>query len=139
MAVSKKDRQIVFDKFGGRCAYCGCELLKGWHVDHADPVLRVTRYLTDENNRRVWCHVKGGYKTEQYLEHPENDVLENYMPACASCNILKSGGTIEHLRTSITNFIKSLNAYTNQYKFAKRYGLVVETDKPVTFYFESIS
>lgn len=28
-------------KFGGRCAYCGCELPeKGWHADHVQAVLR---------------------------------------------------------------------------------------------------
>lgn len=40
----KNDRQIIFDKFGGKCAYCGCDLLKGWHVDHLKPVRREMKY-----------------------------------------------------------------------------------------------
>ena len=33
--MEKKVRQSVFDKYGGRCAYCGCELDSKWQVDHA--------------------------------------------------------------------------------------------------------
>ncbi len=35
--MTKTDRQKIFDKYGGKCAYCGCELQKGWHVDHVEP------------------------------------------------------------------------------------------------------
>ncbi|MVM34585.1 hypothetical protein GO755_31440 [Spirosoma sp. HMF4905] len=24
------------DKFGDKCAYCGCELTKGWHIDEVE-------------------------------------------------------------------------------------------------------
>ncbi len=35
MALTKKQREKLRMKFGGRCAYCGCELPeKGWHADH---------------------------------------------------------------------------------------------------------
>lgn len=35
MALTKKQRAILREKFGGKCAYCGCELPeKGWHADH---------------------------------------------------------------------------------------------------------
>ena len=33
-------REIVYDKFNGRCAYCGCELKAGFHIDHIDPIRR---------------------------------------------------------------------------------------------------
>ncbi len=33
MALTKKQREKLRMKFGGRCAYCGCELPeKGWHA-----------------------------------------------------------------------------------------------------------
>ena len=37
----KKDiRQTIFDKYDGRCAYCGYPLEKVWHVDHLLPLER---------------------------------------------------------------------------------------------------
>jgi len=33
-------RQKVYDKFNGRCAYCGCELKAGFHIDHIEPIRR---------------------------------------------------------------------------------------------------
>lgn len=38
--MKKADREKIFYKYGGRCAYCGCELTKGWHVDHIEPNLK---------------------------------------------------------------------------------------------------
>ena len=43
MALTKKQRAELRMKFGGRCAYCGCELPeKGWHADHVQPVARIS-------------------------------------------------------------------------------------------------
>jgi hypothetical protein len=118
--MKKQDRQIVFDKYGGKCAYCGTPLVKGWHVDH---ILPVVRHLDDPKK----------------LYYPDRHCAENYNPACASCNIMKSSGSIEDLRQTIAKFINSLNEYSTQYKFAKRYGLVQETRIDVKFYFERLA
>lgn len=124
----KKKRQEIYDKSGGKCWYCGCDLIKGWHADHFNPIRRNnSSWLSDE------AKIAMGYSP---CEHPENETEENKVPACASCNILKSSLSIEHFRQRIEQFMESLNAYTNQYKFAKRYGLVEETKKPVIFWFE---
>jgi hypothetical protein len=70
--------------------------------------------------------------------HPERLVLENQMPACASCNINKHSMELEEFRSLISGFMKHLNEISTQYKISKRYGLVVETDKEVKFYFETL-
>ena len=139
MVITKKDREALFNKFDGKCAYCGCELKKGWHVDHFEPIWRGKRDVLDKNGKRIWDSEKHEYKSESFMYHPQNHNAENYMPACASCNILKGGNNLEAFRSIIANFINSLNSYTNQYKFAKRYGLVEETNKPVVFYFEALN
>lgn len=113
--MTKTQRQSVFDKYNGRCAYCGCNLEKGWHVDHIEPVVR-------------------GVKKD--LLYPQNDRIDNYNPACARCNIQKNSFTVEQFRNNIKQFVNSLNQYNTQYKFAKRYGLVLETNIEVKFYFE---
>jgi 5-methylcytosine-specific restriction endonuclease McrA len=115
--MTKKDREAVFNKYEGRCAYCGCELSKGWHTDHLKPVRRSVR----KNGR---------------LRYPNRDCLENCMPACASCNINKHQMSLEDFRNLIAGFMKHLNERNTQYKIAKRYGLVVEVDKEIKFYFE---
>lgn len=125
--MKKSDRQKVFDKYGGRCAYCGCELIRGWHVDEILPVVR--NFTFNSNGKAV---------SDGSCRHPERFCIENQNPSCASCNIMKSSETLEAFRNKITAFVNSLNQYTTQYKFVKRYGLVTETNKPVVFYFETL-
>lgn len=129
--MNKKDRQIVFDKYAGRCAYCGCELTKGWHVDEIEPVRR----------NKVWNGVKSRWEInkENPYSHPERMTIDNQNPACASCNINKHSMSLEEFRAAIKGFMKHLNEINTQYKIAKRYGLVIEDDKSVIFYFETLS
>lgn len=116
--MNKKTRDLVKSKYNNKCAYCGCELKKGWHVDHIEPV------------RRNWW--------ENTVLHPERETLENFNPSCASCNIQKNSYTLEQFRENIKQFMNSLNQYSTQYKFVKRYGLVLETEIDVKFYFETV-
>lgn len=127
----KIDRQAVFNKFGGKCAYCGCELQKGWHVDHVEPCRRLTEYVK-KPDEWMWVPKVVGYS------NPEANHPDNYYPSCPSCNINKHSDTIEGFRQSITGYLRSLNLRNVQYKMAKKYSLVEETDKPVIFYFETI-
>lgn len=122
----RKDRQEVYDMFNGRCAYCGCELNGKFHVDHIEPIRR--RFLYDRVNKK-W--VPNG------CDNPDKDIIDNKLPACASCNINKHSMSLEDFRNMISNFINSLNNNVTQYKIAKRYGLVTETIKPIVFYFET--
>lgn len=121
-----KARQAIWDKSGGKCWYCGCDLPeKGWHADHFEPVTRKLKYVPGVGVRATGdCY------------HPENDNEENKVPSCASCNIQKHSMPLETFRQSIQQFVYSLNNYHNQYKFAKKFGLIQETNEPVLFWFE---
>jgi len=134
--ANKKEREIIFNKYGGRCAYCGELLTKGWHVDEIEPIIRTKEYIKDANGDRIWDKDKGDYKTRVTILYPERLNIANQMPACASCNINKHSGSLEEFRRLIEGFMKHLNTVNTQYKIAKRYGLVQETVKPVKFYFE---
>jgi 5-methylcytosine-specific restriction endonuclease McrA len=118
MRPTKKERELIFKKYEGHCAYCGCELQKGYHIDHLEPVLR------------EW------WKKGSPMYKPENDTKSNLMPSCPSCNINKHSLSLENFRKLIENFIVSLNKNSTQYKIAKRYGLIIETKIEVVFYFE---
>lgn len=126
-----KKRKAIWDKSGGLCWYCGCNLPeKGWHADHFEPVRRDLKMVYDEKNN---CHKLTSDKT---MMHSDRDIEENKVPSCASCNIIKSSQSIEGFRATIKGFIKSLNRDSTQYKFSKRYGLLEEKDIEVKFWFE---
>jgi hypothetical protein len=40
MYISKKDRELIKMKFGGKCAYTGTDLMDDWQVDHMQAVRR---------------------------------------------------------------------------------------------------
>lgn len=126
MKLTKKQREILFQKYGGKCAYCGFDLQKGWHADHIEAVIRNSHW----NPKTYRWEFDGTYV------NPEKNHIDNMNPSCASCNINKHQLTIEQFRDLIQNFVNSLNEYTVQYKIAKRYGLIKETEKKVRFYFE---
>lgn len=126
--MTKKDRQLVFDKYKGRCAYCGCELVKGWHVDH---IQAIRRNDSDESIERM-----NKIRTTPLVRG--KNLIENYNPACRQCNIWKSTYSIEQFRKEIAEQIKRLNDYNANYRNAKRYGLIIETNIDVKFYFETI-
>lgn len=128
--MTQKDRQLIFEKYNGKCAYCGCELEKGWHVDEIEPVRR----------NRIWNYDKRRYEPDKSMPmmHPERLHIDNQNPSCASCNINKHSASLEEFRELIKGFMKHLNEHSTQYKIAKRYGLVVETEIDVKFYFETV-
>ncbi len=130
-AMKKTDRQKIFDKYGGRCAYCGCELQKGWHVDEVEPVRRIWTDEYDEKKGKWSRKIVGSV-------HPDRFNIENQNPSCPSCNINKHSESLDSFRKAIKGYMKHLNEVSTQYKIAKRYGLVQETDIEVEFYFEKI-
>ena len=126
--MKKQEREIVYNKYNGKCAYCGCELEKGWHVDHINPIRRnETDYSIERINRYMATPITRG----------ENNV-SNYNPACRQCNIWKSTYSIEQFRNEVSEQINRLNTYSANYRNAKRFGLVKEIIIPVVFYFENV-
>jgi hypothetical protein len=49
----KEKRELIYKKYNGHCAYCGCELQNGWHVNELLPVKRLRNYKKDENGDRI--------------------------------------------------------------------------------------
>lgn len=117
----KADRQKIHLKFGGHCAYCGNEItLKQMQVDHVVPVYRGWDDKTVNG-----YNIKRGSEAE-----------ENLYPSCARCNRWKSTWNLEDFRREISLQIDRLNKYHNNYRMAKDFGLINETNLPVVFYFE---
>ncbi|MDV7071313.1 HNH endonuclease [Citrobacter werkmanii] len=104
-------------KFGGRCAYCGCELGDKWHADHVEAVRR---------------NISNGYA----MDRPENDTVSNMVPACIPCNLFKMCSTVEDFRSRIATQVDVTRRASRSYRTAESFGLVKQTNAPVMFWFE---
>lgn len=131
MNLSKKQRIELKALFGGKCAYCGIQLPeKGWHADHVKPVNRELKFERDRNGFTKMVPTGKLYS-------PENDCLENLMPACAPCNIDKSSMELEDWRHWLNHRITiSLRENSSTFRHAERFGRVVLTPGPLVFWFE---
>ena len=106
--MKKELREKVYNKCGGRCAYCGIDIaIDGFQVDHKHP-----QYL-------------GG-----------SDCLENLLPSCRSCNATKSTYTIEKFRERITGDIARIRRDSSKFRILERFGAIEVTGIEVKFYFE---
>lgn len=108
--LSKLERQEVYRKCNGHCAYCGIEIdLKDMQVDHAVP-LKI-----------------GG-----------SDDLKNMLPACRSCNHYKATLDINGFKNYLSGIHKRLLRDSVTYQVAERFGIVEHKTDIVEFYFESM-
>lgn len=110
--MNKTKRVEIYNKFGGRCAYCGQEIeYKAMQVDHYWP------------------------KSLRYRGDLENDRIENLMPSCRKCNIHKHSLPPETWRRELSLQITRLRKNT-QFDRALRFDQVQITETPIVFYFE---
>jgi len=114
--IPKAIRQMLYEKYNHRCAYCGSEIeYKDMQVDHIHPVMLSANMTDDELNR-----------------------IENYLPACRQCNFYKSTLTVEMFRWTLSNTLLPNIQKTFQFRLAKKYGLVEDKISPIRFYFEQL-
>ena len=130
MKLGKAQREEIRQMFGGKCAYCGCDLERGWCADHVEPIYRKTKYAT---------HPVTGYGMlvatgECY--HPERDTKENLFPCCRACNIHKGPLCLQTWRRSLEDITGVLQRGYPTYRHAIRFGQVIESPEPIVFWFE---
>ena len=104
---TKIEREHVYNKCNGHCAYCGCELpFEKMQVDHIISV-----------------------------EHGGTNDMDNLLPACRSCNHYKHCSSLDSFRRMLEK-MSTVLASNVTYQIAVRYGLVDPKPHPVLFYFE---
>lgn len=117
--ITAAQRMEVWQKYNGHCAYCGCEItLEKMQVDHMESIYRHEKDYIAGN--------------AEYL-----DKIENYMPACRMCNFYKMTYTLEQFRQRLQTMTERLEKQFI-YRLAKKYGIVREQEKGITFYFETV-
>lgn len=105
--ITKAQRLSVYNRYGGKCAYCGKKIrYDEMQVDHIKPL-----YL-------------GGADDES-----------NWAPACRMCNYYKSTKTIAVFREELEKLRGRLEK-DFIFRLALRYGLIRETSDKVQFLFE---
>jgi 5-methylcytosine-specific restriction endonuclease McrA len=122
---SRKQREALRQKFGGRCAYCGCDLSGGLHCDHMEPVIRYTPSVWDPSAPKGVQMVK-----------PERNTVSNMMPACKACNLHKGGYSLESWRTYLQRSAEIVRKQTSTFRAGERFGVITVSDAPIVFYFE---
>lgn len=132
MKLTPAQRSELRMKFGGKCAYCGCDLPeKGWHADHVEAVHRDGDWVPTGTGFAKW-------KQNGVLLKPENDRADNLYPACVKCNILKASGTPEDLRKALAYFAESvptIQNYSHVHHLIRFKRCTIDTT-PVVFWFE---
>lgn len=114
--LTKAERQQVYDICHGHCAYCGTEITpKQMQVDHVIPMEFYEVY------KAIGFDV---------------DSMDNYLPACRSCNNYKHTLSIARFRQAAERWPEILQRDSVTYRNAVRFGLVKPEPRPVRFYFE---
>ena len=116
--LTKAERQAVYDKCGGHCAYCGCEItFKEMQVDHVIPMEYYEVYKVDGK---------------------DIDSMSNYLPSCRSCNHYKSSLMLDRFRFCVERIPSVLMRDSVTYNNAVGFGLVEPKPHKVEFYFEKL-
>ncbi len=134
--MTKKLRQLVYDKFGGRCAYTGQPLDEKWQVDHVSPK-RCWRFLIRNEDGSM-------------MHNPNEE--SNLFPAIRIINHYKREKDLEDFRRYMLTFherIAKLPKKTRVEKTTKRkaymlevaslFGITPDTPFSGKFYFETIN
>lgn len=117
--MNRKVRHIIYNKYNGHCAYCGCELeMKDMQVDHIVPKYR--------NNEKWHQHEIG------------SDDIDNLNPSCRMCNYYKRMNDLETFRDNLSDMLMRNVRRPFDYRLALKYGLIKENVQRVKFYFEKV-
>lgn len=108
--LSKQEREIIYQKTNGHCAYCGCELeFKNMQADHVQPF------------------ILGG-----------SEDIDNFMPSCRSCNHYKSTLGLEEFRNWMQTLPDRMLRDNVNFRNLHRFGIISVDRSPVKFYFERL-
>lgn len=136
MKKQKINRQLVFEKYDEHCAYCGRKIaIKDMQIDHIIPQYNWNAIFQNKEHNEYFARM-----IPMFLKHlTENDLnhFDNLNPACRVCNGWKSTYHLELFRQEIQEQTQRLNLRSSNYRMAKLYGLVKETNYKVVFFFET--
>ena len=111
--IQIETKEKVFNKYKGKCAYCGTDLVAGWQIDHINP------------------KVDGG-----------DNEFKNLNPSCRACNNYKSGNKIEIFRIYAKKMFNEKIHYLfrslSKMQVAMNMGVITHKEWDGIFYFERV-
>lgn len=118
--IPKRLRELVYQKYDGHCAYCGCLLdYKDMQVDHIKSVYHKSfESGTDSPNDN------------------QDDSIDNLMPSCRQCNYYKAEADIDGFRNKLKGWLEKTCIDTFQARLAMKYGIITYKPWDGKFYFE---
>ncbi len=122
-----KKRLEVYNKYKGRCSYCGTKIeYKAMQIDHLFPK-RFSHHFKNPESRKYF-NLKGDHI----------DSIENLMPSCRRCNHYKRALILEEFRKLLLTLHERIKSqYIN--KVAIDYGIIFINSWDGVFYFEKTS
>ena len=113
----------MFDKYHGRCAYCGVHItFNNMHIDHIQAKQRGVRH----DQQHLLKIKKGG------------DNIENLNPSCAPCNLSKNSHSIDSWRDEIKLKSDRLYRDDSRFRLLVRFDLIkLKKSDDFKFYFET--
>lgn len=115
----QKNREMVYAKYDGHCAYCGCKLeLEETEVSY----IKAYRMYSHDCRDQVLFRL--------------ND-FDNLMPSCKMCNFYKGDRDVEYLRNYLQGKTVERMQRPSEYKLALKYGLIEEHIHPIRFFYET--
>jgi len=124
-SISKKKREIIKAKFNGKCAYCGIELTR-MHVDHVIPHEYFPQHILNKWQPDFLSH----------LGVDDLDHMDNYFPSCPVCNAAKYTFSVKGFKREMQKQAVRAKKTSRNYRLSLKYGLIIETDVKIKFYFE---
>jgi 5-methylcytosine-specific restriction endonuclease McrA len=130
--MKKSDRQIIFDKFKGKCAYSGTALESDWQVDHVKPVVR------------NWWSGDMVFKKDDNIENmvPVQKIINHYKHSydLETFRTWLLGGLHERLKKVPKNPRTAKGAKRKEYilKVASYFGITENKPFNRIFYFETL-
>lgn len=131
-------RELIFLKFGGKCAYCGDPIhnmriaqkgIERMELEHVVPKERFKKCI--ETGNVPW-----------FLKHLKiNDVNHhtNLFPSCRTCNRYKGVFLLEGFRRELSLQLERAASKSFNYRMALKYKQIIVKPKPIVFYFENFS
>ena len=119
--LKKEKRQLIHQKYNGRCAYCGDKLeYSKMHVDHIIPLYR------------RWTNLE----LEKYGKVKGSGKIDNLMPSCQTCNLSKSTFTLDVWKEQICLKINRLRRDSSSFRLIEKFNLIKVKNSDIIFYFE---
>lgn len=132
MYISKKDKETIKNKFGGKCAYTGTDLKDDWQVDHIKPLVR-----NWWNNTVMF---PDAHKTDNMF--PVQKIVNHYKGSLdlETFRTWYLGGLHERLKKLPKNptVKKSIKKKNYLIEVASLFGITEDTPFNGVFYFETL-